>query len=196
MVCTRPDNLGVAFVDVVPRMQSEINVLMSYQRDRVRGTRSLELCDQAREDKRGGGWSSGGTSQSELTRAIAPDRSHICLIRALWQLGIPVRSFASGPFWALRGGNRFLAPFKYALKSLRLDAVCQGSYMVCREGHCVAARVGVDSALVLDGDASQHSISINAIVGGFDCSVYQLTPFAGVSLQCCKCRPTQWADAR
>ena len=102
--------------------------------------------------------SSGGTSQSEPTRAIAPDKSHICLIRALWPLGIPVRTCVSEPFLALRDGNRFRAPRKNALKSVRLDAVCQGNYMVLREGHVVAVRIGVDSALVLNGDATQPSI--------------------------------------
>ena len=40
----------------------------------------------------------------------------MCLLRALRELGVPVRPTGAGPSWALRDGNRFLREFTMHLR--------------------------------------------------------------------------------
>ena len=55
VVCTHPDNGDIAFVDNVPCMLSEVDSLMSLQRDRVREIRSMSAEDCIVNDPPGGG---------------------------------------------------------------------------------------------------------------------------------------------
>lgn len=70
-----------------------------------------------------------------------------------------VRVFAicrrSGPFWALRDGNEFLAPFGHHLARIEHPEGSVGQYVLWSAGHFVAVVIKPDTVRVIDGSAAQ-----------------------------------------
>lgn len=89
---------------------------------------------------------------STASTLTLPTYADTCLVVALQMLGVPVVAPSDGPFWALRDGNRMLAPFNMQLSFLATRPLPAGRYVawIPREhvdyGHFSAVVVGVISA--------------------------------------------------
>ena len=76
-------------------------------------------------------------SGEAITDCVAPQCSprDICLVHALRAHGFPVQVNRDGPFWVLRDGNAFLAPFAHHIIPVGKHALSPGRYVLASLHH-------------------------------------------------------------
>jgi hypothetical protein len=116
---------------------------------------------------------------------------NVCLLRAFQNIGIPVDIDCSGPFWAQRDGNRYLAPFRLTMSPVPNASLIsfKGRYVVYTEddngtGHFYAILSTPPTAIKFDTDITRtngrcilSAPCLQAIIDNPNVTVYAVLQF-------------------